>query len=279
MSVEFTQYIDLAQVTLYAFWVFFAGLIYWLRMEDRREGYPLESDTPVRVGAENNFLFPKAKLFYKPEGGTYAAPNFERDTRPIEATRSSPSKGSPLLPNGDPLLSGVGPASYAQRHDEPELTREGHHAIVPMRVAKDYAVSAGPDPRGFALVMADGKAAGTIVDLWVDRAEMQIRYLEVELTADAPKGDAPEGESDGDGEEKKAAESASPARRLVPITVVLVDGEDRKVRCSAIHGHQVASVPTTRSDESITLLEEERIQAFYAGGYLYADARRAEPLV
>lgn len=39
-----TEYIDLAQLVLYAFWVFFFGLIVWLRKEDKREGYPLESD-------------------------------------------------------------------------------------------------------------------------------------------------------------------------------------------------------------------------------------------
>ena len=39
-----TQYIDVAQVTLYAFWIFFALLIFYLRREDKREGYPLESD-------------------------------------------------------------------------------------------------------------------------------------------------------------------------------------------------------------------------------------------
>ena len=39
-----TPYIDVAQIALYAFWVFFAGLIYYLHREDKREGYPLESD-------------------------------------------------------------------------------------------------------------------------------------------------------------------------------------------------------------------------------------------
>ena len=46
---EITGYIDVAQVTLYAFWVFFAGLIIYLRSEDKREGYPLESDRRVTV--------------------------------------------------------------------------------------------------------------------------------------------------------------------------------------------------------------------------------------
>jgi photosynthetic reaction center H subunit len=36
--------IDFAQIVLYAFWIFFAGLIWYLRREDKREGYPLVSD-------------------------------------------------------------------------------------------------------------------------------------------------------------------------------------------------------------------------------------------
>ena len=41
-----TGYIDVAQVALYAFWIFFAGLIFYLRKEDKREGYPLVTERP-----------------------------------------------------------------------------------------------------------------------------------------------------------------------------------------------------------------------------------------
>ena len=41
---EITAYLDVAQVVLYAFWIFFAGLVFYLRREDRREGYPLEAE-------------------------------------------------------------------------------------------------------------------------------------------------------------------------------------------------------------------------------------------
>ena len=44
-----TSYIDVAQVALYSFWVFFAGLIYYLRREDKREGYPLVSDRSDQI--------------------------------------------------------------------------------------------------------------------------------------------------------------------------------------------------------------------------------------
>lgn len=38
-----TEYVDFAQICVYLFWLFFAGLIVYLRREDKREGYPLES--------------------------------------------------------------------------------------------------------------------------------------------------------------------------------------------------------------------------------------------
>ena len=43
-SGAITSNIDVAQVTLYMFWVFFAGLVYYLHRENKREGYPLESE-------------------------------------------------------------------------------------------------------------------------------------------------------------------------------------------------------------------------------------------
>ena len=37
----FLHNVDVTQIVLYAFWLFFAGLVYYLRREDKREGYPL----------------------------------------------------------------------------------------------------------------------------------------------------------------------------------------------------------------------------------------------
>jgi len=39
-----SNYIDFATICIYLFWFFFAGLIIYLRREDKREGYPLDSD-------------------------------------------------------------------------------------------------------------------------------------------------------------------------------------------------------------------------------------------
>jgi len=56
--MQITERIDLAQIAIYAFWLFFAALIYYLRREDKREGYPLESDT--HTGPVNGFPMPPA---------------------------------------------------------------------------------------------------------------------------------------------------------------------------------------------------------------------------
>ena len=58
-----TQYIDFAQLSLYAFWLFFAGLIYYLRKEDKREGYPLESRRKIKV--QGWPAMPPEKYFYR----------------------------------------------------------------------------------------------------------------------------------------------------------------------------------------------------------------------
>lgn len=258
MSHAITEYIDVAQVVLYMFWIFFFGLIFWLRKEDRREGYPLESDNPKRVGPIGAILLPKPKTFILPHGGTATAPNYIRDTREINATRTSPDSGAPLEPNGDPLLSGVGPASFAAREDVYETTREGKDLIVPMRVAEEFSMLAGPDPRGWEVTAADGKVAGKVKDIWVDRADVMVRYLEVELPGD---------------------DAEAPAPRLLPITMLLLMREKKKVEVSAIRAAQFALVPTLKEPDRVTVLEEELICAFYAGGRLYADAKRLGPVV
>lgn len=251
-----TESIDVAQVVLYAFWAFFFGLIFWLRREDRREGYPLETDAGGLLGAVNPVLIPPPKTFLLPDGGTVQAPRFDRDTRPLLATRTGGS-GVPLSPTGDPMLACVGPAAYAERADTPELTREGHELIVPMRVATDFSVSAGPDPRGWEVVASDGQVAGVVSDLWVDRADVTVRYIEVEL-----RGDGLDGE-----------------RRLLPVPMLRLLGEPKKVQVSAVRARHFASVPALKSPDRVTLLEEERIGAFYAGGRLYAEPTRLGPVL
>ncbi len=177
-----TSYIDVAQLVLYAFFVFFGALVFYLRREDRREGYPLENEAAGRLKDRGFLLIPTPKIFTRANGETISVPNFKADTRPLNARKVEPWPGAPIEPTGNPLLAGVGPGAYAERSDHVEQTFDGHDLIVPLRVASNYAVaSENVNPLGFDVVGADGVKAGAVKDLWVDRAETVLRYYEVEL--------------------------------------------------------------------------------------------------
>jgi photosynthetic reaction center H subunit len=149
----------------------------------------------------------------------------------------------------------VGPASYAERAKVPDVTFHGDLKIVPMRVAVDFAVAKGdPDPRGMSVIGTDGARAGMITDIWVDRAEAMIRYLEVTLE---PGGGSV----------------------LLPMTMARVDKRRRHVKVSAVTAAQFADVPKLEHPDQITFYEEERVTAYYGGGFLYATPDRSEPLL
>ncbi len=187
MSAAITEYIDVAQLTIWAFWFFFAGLVIYLRGEDKREGYPLDSDRTDRSGGRVKVVgfpgVPTPKTFVLPHNaGTVYAPRQEAPAAKINATPSAPFLGAPLDPIGDPMLAGVGPGSSPDRQKQPDRTHEGELKIVPMRVAKDFYIAEGdPDPRGMTVIGLDGEVGGTVTDVWVDRAEPQIRYLELKV--------------------------------------------------------------------------------------------------
>jgi photosynthetic reaction center H subunit len=158
----------------------------------------------------------------------------------------------PIEPTGNKLLSGVGPAAWAERADRPDLTIHGDPKIVPMRTAPEFFVEPrDPDPRGYAVVGCDGAVGGTVAELWVDKSEPQVRYLEV-LVASTGK------------------------LVLVPVTCARVDVTGRRVQVKSITAAQFADVPATKAFHEVTLLEEDKIQAYFAGGYLYATPARVE---
>src|SRR5215813_3416970 len=109
MHTDLTGYIDVAQVVLYAFWVFFAGLIFYLRREDKREGYPLESDRSGRITVQGFPAFPGVKTF-KTVHGTRTVPSYGNDRRAVALAPVGPWPGAPMQPTGNPLIDGVGPA-------------------------------------------------------------------------------------------------------------------------------------------------------------------------
>lgn len=254
---DITSYIDVAQLVLYAFWVFFAGLIYYLRQEDKREGYPLESDRSRLVAVQGFPPMPRPKTFLMPHGEKVTVAGGRPDARPVRAEPIAPWPGAPLEPTGDPMLDAVGPASYAQRADVPDHTLDGLPKIVPLRVAGDFYLDPrDPDPRGMDVVGGDGKVAGRVLEAWVDRSEYLIRYLEMAVHT-------PEAER----------------RVLIPMNFVRVDRHRRRVKVRSILSHHFAQVPTLRDADRVTLLEEERIMAYYGGGTLYASAERMGPFL
>jgi photosynthetic reaction center H subunit len=248
--------VDFASIAIIAFFGFFVGLIFYLRREDRREGFPLEADDSGQLQSEGGFLFhADPKSFVLPFGrGTVTVPNAKRDSRVPASTRSSVVPGSPSDPVGNPMTAGVGPGSYAERAKVPDLTAHGDPRIVPLRVAQDFAVAPSDvDPRGFAVVGTDGGRAGAIKELWVDRGEAMVRYLEVEL--------------------------ASGQIALLPITMALIDKKQKSVKVDAITAAQFVDVPKLEKPDQITFDEEERVVAYYGAGFLYATPARLEPLL
>jgi photosynthetic reaction center H subunit len=268
-----TSHIDVAQIVLYAFWIFFAGLLFYLRKEDRREGYPLLSEVSGRP--ENHGIFmPEPKTFRLADGRTVQAPNPSRaDTREPAAAFIVPWPGGPLWPTGEPMGSGVGPGSYAVRSDVPDVTFEGHTRLAPMRIASGYTISdRDPDPRGMEVIGADGEKAGTVADIWVDRSECLIRYLEVELSG---AGAGANGVTTAAGTAATGATGVG-RRVLLPLNFARVDRRRRRVDVDAILASHFAGVPSLRSPDKVTLLEEDRIVGYYGGGTLFAKPSRAE---
>jgi photosynthetic reaction center H subunit len=248
-----TPYVDVAQLVLYLFWIFFAGVIYYLVRENHREGYPMETEDGR--GDITGWPVPRPKTYKLPHGGEVTVPSGWRETRQLRAEPTHRWNGSPLEPTGDPMRAEVGPGAYAERADVPDLTADGDVKIVPLRAAPDYKVSPKDvDPRGLPVIGADGEVGGIVRDMWVDRSEMIFRYIEVETG------------------------SGADARRvLLPTPFARVKRD--AVRVQSVMGRHFAMVPTTRQAEQVTFLEEEKITAFYGAGRLYADERRAEPLV
>ncbi len=250
---EITGYVDVAQVVLYAFWIFFAGLVFYLRREDRREGYPLESEAGRgRAMPPDTLLIPSPKQFLLSNGHVMYAPQTgERTPWNYRGRKHQIWPGAPLEPETDGLHDAIGPASYADREDSHDETWDREKRIVPLRVADHFVVHEdGPNPIGMPVFGADRQVAGTVSDLWVDRGESMVRYYEVDVGA--------------------------AGRRLMPATICRTGRFTKTVTCEALLAQQFADIPTTKDPDSVTLNEEERIMAFFGGGTLYATPMRQE---
>ena len=91
-----------------------------------------------------------------------------------------------------------------------------------------------------------------VTDLWVDNAEHVIRYLQID---------------------------AGGKTILAPMAMAKVKGRARQVVIDALNAEQFAAVPVPAKADEITFYEEERIVAYFGGGYLYANRERQEPII
>ncbi|MBK5947616.1 photosynthetic reaction center subunit H [Rhodobacter veldkampii DSM 11550] len=247
VGVNFFGDFDLASLAIWSFWLFFALLVYYLQTENMREGYPLENEDGGPAVNQGPFPLPSQKTFKLPHGrGEVTVPDYKKEARDVALARTAVNDGFPHAPTGNPMLDGVGPASWAPRRDIPELDGHGHAKVVPMSVASAFFVSAGRDPRGLPVIANDMKTVGTVTEMWVDVAEHMVRYLEVDL--------------------------ASGGKCLVPMTMAII--KKHAVVVQSISSAAFASVPQTKSMTEISMLEEEKICAYFAGGTMYcADAK------
>jgi photosynthetic reaction center H subunit len=251
-----TSHLDVASLVLYGFWIFFAGLVYYLVLENHREGYPMDAGPNARSKV-TGWPIPRQKIYKLNDGTEVAIPNPARMDWPVDlkAVPTSGSPGAAFEPTGNPMLDGVGPGAYALRADVPEYTTEGTPKIFPLRNAPEYDVAMqSRDPRGLPIVGDDGEVGGTVVDLWLDGPESLFRYLEVAVPV-----------------------AGGTRNVLVPFNCVRVKADHVKVK--AILGNQFAHIPLTKRPDSVTLLEEEKIFGYFGGGTLYAEPRRVEPLL
>lgn len=251
MSGNIVGTIDVAELAFYAFVLFFIALVFYLRREDRREGYPLEDELtgaietpggPLSTASTKSFKLPFG-------GGTVTAPTQGREPVNIAARRVENFGGAPYSPTGNALADGIGPAAFAQRSKTPDLDAHGRPRIVPLSGGDGFSIaSASRDPRGLKVIGADGRTAGTVSNLWVDRAEHTIRYLAIDT---------------GGG------------TILAPMAMAVIGRSH--VDIDAINAADFAAAPRPATDGQITRYEEERIVAYFGGGYLYANEGRQEP--
>ena len=247
LGVNFFGNFDLASLAIWSFWGFFAVLVYYLQTENMREGYPLETEDGKVAPNQGPFPLPKPKTFRLPFGrGDVTVPDYKTEKRTLALARTAASEGFPHAPTGDAMDDGVGPAAWAPRRDEPELDGHGHAKIVPMGSVKGFMVSAGRDPRGLPVQAGDLEVVGTVSDMWVDAPEQLIRYIEVDLNTGG--------------------------KRLIPMTMAKIWAD--RVRVNAITSGRFDGIPQTRSQTTVTKLEEDKISGYVAGGWMYDGATR-----
>ena len=140
---------------------------------------------------------------------------------------SSGQRGAPLVPTGNPMLDAIGPGSYAQRRDVPDLTMHGKPKIVPLRLAAGFHVDhRDPDPRGMPVLGADGEPAGSCQRAVGRPGRAVDRVLRSE----------------------PGRTVWQPSSVLLPVNFSTLSRSQGNIKVKAIYAHQFADVPALASD-------------------------------
>jgi len=256
---------DVAELAFFLFFFFFIGLVFYLNRESRREGYPLEDEFTGELDSMP-LLQGDKKVFPLPNGrGVYIPEDAPRDPVSVPAERMFHAGGAAYVPTGDPMKDGMGPAAWAQRKDYPDLTFDGRPRIVPIGDAGHNMMMAPEDPNlvGWPVYDCNVELVGKVSDIWVDQSEHIIRYLEVETT----------------GGDKVLAPMFVCAVQTKGLLAGLWPANPELVQIDAITKDHFADVPRLKVPGQITRLEEDKIMAYFGGGYMYATPERSEPVL
>lgn len=269
-----TQYIDVAQLVLYVFWLFFVFLVLYLNKESRREGFPLRFHENDRGAPSTEHKVPEAKTYRLLHGDDVQLPSGKNDDhRELNATPIGPWPGAPLVPNGNAMLDGLGAAAWAERSDTPDMTTEGEPRIMPLSQLPEeefYVAEKSIDPRGMDVRACDGVVVGKISDIMLDRMEFLPRYYQVEL--DSGKTVLLPMMYMTIKRKQRAPTTGSMADRVI-------QRRQKEVRVASLNAAQFEDVPLTASNSVVTLLEEDKIQAYYGGAHVFGSPERQEPLI
>lgn len=256
---------DVAELAFLLFFGFFLALVFYLNKESRREGYPLEDEVTGKVEQSSSLFDGAKKSFQLPNGrGAYVPEDVPRDDVNVAGVQAFHAGGAPWVPSGDPMTDGMGPAAFANRAKYPDLTFDGRPRIVPIADSHEMIVSP-QDPQliGWPVMAADKKIVGKVTDIWVDQSEHIIRYLEVETTT-GKKVLAP------------MFVAVVHGNSLLDALLPIIEDKPKFVEIDAITADQFERVPALETAGIITRYEEDRVQAYFGGGYLYATPERSE---
>lgn len=250
-----TEVIDLPDTAWWIFFVFFLGLVWYNRRQDKREGYPMK-ESPFSSKQSLGFPLPpeEPQAYLLNEGGITTAPHYY-EPGDMHAKPLYVFAGTPLTPVGNPLLAGIGPGAWVKRKNEPMLTEKGELLLEPMRkLEPEWSIGKkDADPRGMKVFDWRWNEVGIVHDVWIDQGIKVIRMFEVDLLP-----------------------GLGAARVLVPLYHTTISERMREIRVTALRSYQFADIPMPAKPGEITAREDERLNAYFAAGHFYRNSGLTE---